>query len=152
MSKMKLKLLVLMFGIFLAAGTAYAGPVPGGADTDGDTVEDAFDNCTAVSNASQTDTDHDACGDSCSNNILCDINGDTVVGNTDFVQLRMAFGNAVPPGTGGDCAVPNDGIVGNSDFVLLRMTFGNARPSGAGPSGITTAQCNTALCQCTPAP
>lgn len=149
---MRLKLMAATFGMFLVAGTAYAGPLPGGADTDGDTVEDAFDNCTAVSNASQTDTDHDGCGDTCSQNIDCDINGDTTVGNVDFVQLRMNFGNSVPPGTQGDCATPNDGLVANNDFVLLRMTFGNSRPAGAGPSGITTAQCNPALCTCTPAP
>jgi hypothetical protein len=152
MNKMRLKLLAVMFGIALAAGTAYAGPLPGGADTDGDTVENAFDNCTAVSNASQTDTDHDACGDACSNNIDCDVNGNTIVDNPDFATLRMNFLLTVPPGTGGDCATPNNGSVDNADFALMRMTFLNARPAGAGPSGVTTAQCDTSLCQCTPAP
>jgi hypothetical protein len=150
MSKMTLKLMAATFGMLLAAGTAYAGPLPGGADTDGDTVENAFDNCTAVSNAPQTDTDHDGCGDSCSNNIDCDVNGNTQVDNADFVTLRMNFGASVTPGTDGDCVV--NGVVDNNDFIQLRMTFGNARPAGAGPSGITTAQCDPALCTCTPAP
>jgi hypothetical protein len=152
MSKMTLKLMAATFGMLLAAGTAYAGPLPGGADTDGDTVENAFDNCTNTANAPQTDTDHDGCGDSCSQNIDCDINGDTSVGAGDFATLRMQFNNMVPPGTLGDCASPLDGVVGANDFALLRMTFNNSRPAGAGPSGITTAQCNTALCTCTPAP
>jgi hypothetical protein len=149
---MRLKLMAATFGMFLVAGTAYAGPLPGGADTDGDTVENAFDNCTNTSNATQTDTDHDGCGDTCSQNIDCDNSGDTAVGTADFNTLRMNFGNSVTPGTSGDCAVPFDGVVGTADFNQLRMTFGNSRPAGAGPSGITTAQCNTALCTCTPAP
>jgi hypothetical protein len=147
---MQLKLIAATFGIFLLAGTANAGPLPGGADTDGDTVENAFDNCVAAANAPQVDTDHDGCGDTCSQDINCDIDGDTAVANADFATLRMNFGNSVPVGTAGDCAPPENGVVGNEDFVLLRMTFGNSRPAGAGPSGITTAQCNTALCTCTP--
>jgi len=142
---MKVRLLAMAFGFFLVAGTAYAGPVPGGADTDGDGVENAFDNCTAVANSAQSDTDHNGCGDSCTADIVCDVNGDTSVGTADFNILRMNFGNAVPPGTLGDCGDQN-GTVGTPDFNTLRMTFGNS----TGPSGITTAQCNPSTCRCTP--
>ena len=48
---MKAGLIALTFGFFLVAGlplAATAGPTPGGADGDGDTVEDAFDNCTTI--------------------------------------------------------------------------------------------------------
>ena len=38
---------------------------PLGGDTDGDGVSDATDNCTEVSNATQTNTDGDATGDAC---------------------------------------------------------------------------------------
>ena len=65
---MKTGLLALTFGFFLVVGLpllATAGPTPGGADSDGDTVEDAFDNCTSVANAGQEDADHDGCGDVC---------------------------------------------------------------------------------------
>ena len=142
---MKVRLLAMAFGFFLVAGTAYAGPAPGGADTDGDTVEDAFDNCTGVVNASQTDADHNGCGDACTANIACDANGDTSVGATDFNILRMNFGMSVPTGTLGDCN-PEDGLVGSTDFNALRMQFGNT----VGPSGITTAQCDNTTCRCTP--
>jgi len=142
---MKLRLLAVAFGFFLVAGTAYAGPVPGGADTDGDGVENAFDNCTVVINSSQTDTDHNGCGDSCTQDIVCDVNGDTAVNTPDFNTLRMNFGNSVPPGTLGDCG-DQDGTVGTPDFTRMRMTFGNS----TGPSGITTAQCDPSTCICTP--
>ena len=55
---MKVRFVVLISAFFLVIGlsvTAQAGPTPGGVDTDGDTVEDAFDNCTLVSNSNQSD-------------------------------------------------------------------------------------------------
>lgn len=143
---MKVRLLAMVFGLFLVAGSAYAGPLPGGTDTDGDTVENAFDNCRLISNASQTDTNHNGCGDACTAPITCDINGDKAVGTGDFLTQKANFGMTVPIGTLGDCqAVPN-GSVGTPDFLALKAQFGNK----VGPSGITTAQCNTATCQCTP--
>jgi len=142
---MKVRLLAMAFGLFLVAGTAYAGPTPGGPDTDGDTVENAFDNCRDAPNAPQTDTDHNGCGDTCSSDIACDVNGDTSVNTPDFNTLRMNFGNPVPPGTLGDCGDAN-GTVGTPDFNRMRMTFGNSN----GPSGITTAQCTPSSCRCTP--
>lgn len=141
---MKIRLLAMAFGFFLVAGTAYAGPVPGGADTDGDTVENAFDNCVDIANASQTDTDHNGCGDSCTQNITCDANGDTSVGAQDFTILRMQFGNTPPANITADCN--GDTSVGSQDFTILRMQFGNT----VGPSGITTAQCDPTSCRCTP--
>ena len=141
---MKVKLLAMAFGFFLVTGTAYAGPLPGGPDNDADGVENAFDNCRNVVNPAQTDTDHNACGDACTADIVCDVNGDTAVGLADFNTLRMNFGNAVPSGTLGDCS-PVDGSVLLADFNRLRMNFGNQ----VGPSGISTAQCTgPPSCQC----
>jgi hypothetical protein len=145
-STMKVRLLALVFGLFLVAGTAYAGPLPGGADSDGDGIENAFDNCTNVANPTQTDTNHNGCGDACTANIACDVNGDKSVGTADFLVLRANFGMTVPAGTLGDCAPPPNGAGGTPDFVALRTQFGNT----VGPSGITTAQCDTATCRCTP--
>jgi len=144
---MKVRLLAVTFGFFLAAGGAYAGPTPGGPDSDGDGVENAFDNCASTANASQTDTDHNGCGDACTANILCDSNGDTTVGGPDFLIFSMNFAMTVPVGTLGDCA-PNggDGIVGGADFLLFSMNFGHT----VGPSGITSAQCDPSTCRCTP--
>src|SRR5262245_58427986 len=146
MSKMKVRLLAMAFGFFLATGTAYAGPTPGGADTDGDTVENAFDNCTTVANANQIDTDHNGCGNACTEPISCDSAGnmDLVVGPPDQAIIGMNFGMVVPAGTLGDCNM--DGVTGGGDVAIFGMEFLNT----VGPSGITSAQCDPSTCRCTP--
>lgn len=139
---MKIRLLALAFGFFLVAGTAYAGPTPGGADTDGDTVENAFDNCTAASNSTQTDTDHNGCGNVCT---VCNFDtNNSLAGGNDFLLIGMNFGMTVPAGTLGDCN--GDGTVGGPDFLIFGPQFGMS----TGPSGITSAQCNPLTCVCTP--
>ena len=101
MKNRKVRLIALAFGILLAVGlplAASAGPSPGGADNDGDTVEDAFDNCSVLANADQADVDHDGCGDVCDQGpILADITGDTIVGLPDFGILSGEFGNFIGP-------------------------------------------------------
>ncbi len=135
MKKMKVRLIALACGILLAVGlplAASAGPTPGGPDTDGDTVEDAFDNCTALANAGQEDIDHNGCGDVCDQGpIVADANGDTIVGIPDFSLLADQFGST----TGGSADFTDDGIVGIPDFSILADQFGNF----VGPSGITNA-------------
>jgi hypothetical protein len=146
MSTMKVRLLAVAFGFFLATGTAYAGPAPGGGDSDGDTVENAFDNCTTVSNAAQTDTDHNGCGDACTEALGCDTNGDTAIGAPDLAAVQAGFGmtGCTPITCPGDCN--GDTAVGAPDLAALQSTFGNV----TGPSGITNAQCDPNTCQCTP--
>lgn len=141
---MKIRLLAVAFGFFLVTGTAYAGPSPGGADSDGDTVEDAFDNCTAASNPVQTDTDHDGCGDICDASVLCDANGDTAVGAPDLAALGTQFGmtGCTPATCSADCN--GDTAVGAPDLAILGTEFGNI----AGPSGISNAQCDPESCPC----
>jgi hypothetical protein len=146
MSTMKLRLLTLTFGFLLASGTAFAGPTPGGLDGDGDTVENAFDNCTLVTNTNQADTDHNACGDACTESILCDANGDTLVGGPDLLALGMNFGMTGCPGGCGGADCNGDTTVGGPDYLVMGMEFGNS----VGPSGITTAQCDPPTCICTP--
>lgn len=144
---MKVRLLAVTCGLFLAAGGAYAGPTPGGPDSDGDGVQNAFDNCVSTANASQTDTDHNGCGDACTQSIDCDWTGDTTVGAPDFSIFSMNFGMNVAVGTNGDCApAGGDGTVGAPDFSLFSMQFGHT----VGPSGITNAQCDSSTCRCTP--
>lgn len=129
---MKVSLMALAFGFFLVVGlplAAIAGPTPGGPDSDGDGVENAFDNCTVVSNTAQGDTDHDGCGDVCDPPTLADATGDGVVGAADFVALLSQFGST----TGGSADFTGDTVVGAADYIILLSEFGNSK----GPSGIT---------------
>ena len=129
---MKVSLMALAFGFFLVVGlplAASAGPTPGGADTDGDGVEDSFDNCTLESNSAQTDSDHDGCGDVC-DDLTCDLNGDGNQGVPDFNILSADFPCNTPP-CPGDCT--GGGTTGIPDFNALSVDFGKS----TGPSGIT---------------
>ena len=139
---MRIKLLALTFGIILAAGTAYAGPLPGGADTDLDGVEDAFDNCEASANASQSDTDHDGCGNFCD----FDFNNSGVTDINDVVLGAGQFGPCPAPPAACQCDFNGDGTCAIGEVVEIAGQFGQQ----PGPSGITTAQCDTALCDCGP--
>jgi len=129
---MKAGLITLAFGLFLVAGlplAATAGPTPGGADGDGDTVEDAFDNCTGISNPGQEDADHDGCGDVCDPALLCDCDGDGFVGVPDFTIMSIEWGSTA----GGQCDCDGDTFVGIPDFTVLSSEWGQQK----GPSGIT---------------
>jgi hypothetical protein len=145
---MKGMLLAVASGFFLVAGIAYAGPTPGGADTDGDTVEDAFDNCLDEANPSQADTDHNGCGDECTDPITCDVAGDMnlIVGGGDLAAIGANFTDSVPANTLGDCN--GDGITGGPDLAQFGVEFMNL--NRVGPSGITNAQCDPSTCLCTP--
>lgn len=143
---MKLNFVTLALGCFLAVGLPFAaigGPAPGGPNSDADSVEDAFDNCTLVANQDQADADHDGCGDACdlpggSAEIACDLNGDGAVGIPDFTDLSNDFG--CTGGCVGDCT--GDGATGIPDFTLLSNQFGNQ----IGPSGISTANRDPVEC------
>jgi len=129
---MKAGLITLTFGFFLVAGlplAATAGPTPGGADSDSDGVEDAFDNCTTIANPGQEDADHDGCGDDCDPVMQCDCDGNGGVGVSDFALLSAQWGM-----TGSlSCDCDGNGGVGVSDFAILSIEWGSVK----GPSGIT---------------
>jgi hypothetical protein len=127
---MKVSLIALTFGFFLVVGlplAATAGPTPGGPDNDGDTVEDAFDNCCIHPNPGQEDDDHDGCGNVCDPALLCDSNGDGCVDTTDFIALSIQWGGS---GTA-DC--DGSGTVDTSDFIIMSQEWADCK----GPSGIT---------------
>jgi len=139
---MKVKLMALLAGLFLVVGlplAAMAGPTPGGADTDGDGVEDAFDNCTARVNATQKDGDHDGCGDTCDADF--DQNGSS--GLTDFGILKNSFQTSVGnPAYNASADMDCNGAVGLSDFGAFKNEF----QTTAGPSGITNAGRDATAC------
>ena len=149
-SKMKASLLAITFGFFLVVGlpfAAIAGPTPGGLDSDGDGVENAFDNCILVANPSQTDSDHDGCGNACEQ--PCDFmppgapDGNVGLSEINFVSAN--FGTTVAPkGSTGDCApTPPDGNIGLPDYNGVAATFGQSN----GPAANTPA-CDPARCNC----
>ena len=113
---MKISLIALVAGFFLVVGlplAATAGPTPGGPDTDGDGVEDAFDNCVSDANGAQKDLDHDNCGDACD----CDFNNDTVCNPADFGMFATTYllGEGNPnynPLADCDC----NGVINPADF------------------------------------
>jgi len=107
-------------------GTAGAGPQ---GDADGDGVLDGVDNCTDVSNATQTDTDGDFFGNACDADY--DQSGDVALG--DFGQLRAAFGSSTgDPNFNANVDSDDDGTIALGDFGLLRSQFGGP-PGPGGP-------------------
>jgi hypothetical protein len=122
---MKLTLLTATLALLLWGMPAMAGPP--GLDSDGDGVHDGLDNCAAVANPAQDDTDGDDCGN------LCDANYDQggTVGFGDFGSFtNTGFGttNELYNHT-----EPVTDTVGFGDFGFFTQNFG----SPPGPSGTT---------------
>ncbi|HEX9592563.1 MAG TPA: hypothetical protein VGB12_04330 [bacterium] len=99
------------------------------ADSDGDGVSDATDNCTLDANASQLDVDGDGIGNACD----CDFNQDDFCGGPDYTLFIGCF-NA-PAGEDPTCQAADmngDGFVGGPDFTLFIAGF-NGPPGPAAP-------------------
>lgn len=86
----------------------------GVADTDGDGVDDATDNCLTVANAAQRDSNADGFGNLCD----ADLNNDCVVNVVDLGLMRTSFF-----GSGPDADLDGDGVVNVVDLGLLRQAF-----------------------------
>ncbi|NND60922.1 MAG: S8 family serine peptidase, partial [Gammaproteobacteria bacterium] len=95
-----------------------------GADTDGDGVPDASDNCTLVSNIDQRDTNGDGYGNICDP----DLDNNNIVNSFDLTLLRNDFGS----GGDLDSDLDGNGIVNTFDLTTMRSYFG----SPPGPSGL----------------
>jgi hypothetical protein len=126
---MKRTLIAVTLALLLWGAPALAGPVT---DSDGDGVNDRWDNCSDVSNVNQDDTDGDDCGN------LCDWDYDNtgLVGFIDFAAFSGAYGTS---DLEMDHTEPVTGPVGFIDFA----TFSGAYGSTPGPSGTTagTTEC-----------
>jgi hypothetical protein len=117
---------VATLAFLFAVGTSGAGI---DADPDGDGHQSNIDNCSSVSNASQTDTDSDGYGNACDG----DFNNSGSVDIVDFGLLKIAFGTS----TGNPSFNPavdcnEDGTIGVPDFGCFKIQFGAGVP---GPSG-----------------
>jgi hypothetical protein len=83
------------FLLLLAPASSFGGALLG--DSDGDGIDDLFDNCRDVMNASQLDTDSDGCGNACDG----DFDQDGAVAGTDFfVFIDCLSPGSTGPGTG----------------------------------------------------
>ena len=92
-------------------------------DSDGDTVIDGEDNCSAVSNVVQLDSDSDGYGNHCD----ADLNNDGLVNFGDLALFRQAFGSNDP-----HADLNGDGVVNLGDPAVFRLGFGKPPgPSGA---------------------
>ena len=115
---MKFGFVVSMLALALAVGipgASLAGPNLG--DSDGDGVDDLFDNCRDTTNVGQSDFDSDGCGDTCD----ADYNQDATVGTPDFLTFRGEFGQ---PQGASIADHNNDLTVGTPDFLTFRGLFG----------------------------
>ena len=94
-----------------------------GQDTDGDGVFDDQDNCTAVANPNQRDTNKDGYGNMCDP----DLNNDEVVNFGDLALMKSVFftNNA-------DADLNGDGAVNFGDLAIMKSMF--FKPPG--PSGL----------------
>lgn len=107
-----------------ALATLYGAP----ADTDGDGVPDAADNCSALANADQRDTDGDRYGNACD----ADLNGNGAVNAGDLALFRVAFGsNGTSANWNPHADFNGSGSVNAADLAIFRTRFGQP----PGPSG-----------------
>lgn len=86
------------------------------ADLDGDSVRDIRDNCVAVANPDQLDSDADGLGNACD----FDYNNDGVVDGADQKLLEDAFGTEeASPDFDSAFDADDDGVVAGSDWAAF---------------------------------
>jgi PKD repeat protein len=91
-------------------------------DGDGDGIVDVVDNCSALANADQRDSNGDGFGNACD----ADLNNDGTINFVDLGLLRTAFF-----GPGPDADFNGDGVVNFVDLGIMRATFFMAPGPGA---------------------
>jgi hypothetical protein len=94
-------------------------------DSDGDGVDDTVDNCSAVANADQRDSNGDGFGNVCDS----DLNNDLIVNAGDLGLLRSVFFTSDE-----DADADGDGTVNVGDLGAMRAQFFG--PPGPGATGV----------------
>ena len=102
-------------------GTSQAALVE--TDADGDAIPDSRDNCTAVPNAGQQDSDGDGYGNACD----ADLNNDGIVNSLDLAVFRSQFATRTAVSD-----FNSDGIVNSIDLARFRALFARV----PGPSAL----------------
>jgi hypothetical protein len=87
-----------------------------GLDDDGDTVDNALDNCILAANPTQLDTNGDGFGNICDG----DFNGNNIVDPADFSLLKSLLGSTTSP----DQDLNGNTIVDPFDFSLFKTLLG----------------------------
>lgn len=138
---MKSGLVTGLLAFLLAVGMASVATAgPGLGDTDGDTVDDFFDNCQVVPNhnsstlnGGQLDSDGDGCGNICDG----DFDQTSAVDVADFGLFKAGFAAGGPGVTDMD----GSGATDIADFGLFKGQFAQGFP---GPS--VAAHRDTTVC------
>jgi hypothetical protein len=116
----------------LAALCLLAPAAASALDADRDGVGDAADNCRALANPAQRDSDDDGYGNACD----ADFDQNNVVGWPDWIAVVRAFGAAVgDPAYDAELDLDGDGGIGSYDLLETERRIG-APP---GPSGLSCA-------------
>ncbi|MEM9055824.1 MAG: ThuA domain-containing protein [Pseudomonadota bacterium] len=114
----------------LLGGLQYAAGVIAAEDTDGDGVFDGVDNCAAVANADQLDTDGDNIGNACDADIA-PVPNDCTVNFSDLGALKAAFfGAPDTPNWNPDADFTGDLAINFSDLGVMKSAF--FQPPGPG--------------------
>ncbi|HPF37635.1 MAG TPA: thrombospondin type 3 repeat-containing protein [Phycisphaerae bacterium] len=91
-------------------------------DADEDGIPNAIDNCPAIANTDQSNTDGDLYGDVCDpcpNRATADVNGDTLVNALDIQAMVAALTGAVDPDSYCAADMNQDAIVDTNDIPLF---------------------------------
>jgi len=140
---LRLRSLKTFHGILIASAFIGWAGLAWAADSDGDGIDDAADNCTAAANASQIDTDQDGFGNACD----ADLDNDGVVGGTDFNTVVAGFGSVEgDPEFVAAADHDGDGVIAGSDYGFHTSRAGLP----VGPSGLACADATGATAPCRP--
>jgi len=134
--------LLVFVGVPLTASAGPVGCVGNGTDTDTDGTDDNCDNCSAIINAGQQDSNGDGFGNACD----CDFDNDGDCDGTDFLAFGVEFNIITPsvatvPPADADMDMDSDLDVDGTDFLSFGQGFNIVTPA----VGLPGPSCDNAL-------